>query len=99
MLLQQACFLQIKAYSSMTHRTAGVGWSWHEMLGRLVGPLRKEEILHLKYVQLGQVPIMVVRLSVKAIVSNCLYLSAFRAARIVPTNISSFWNDSQNHGG
>lgn len=44
MLLQQACFPQIKADSSMTHTGlqawGGVG---PEMLGRFVGPLRKEE--------------------------------------------------------
>lgn len=70
------------------------------MLGRVVGPLRKEEIPHLKYVWFGQVPVMVVRLSVKATVSTyLLYICQHaRQLSIVSVNVSSFWKDCQNCG-
>lgn len=44
------------------------------MLGRFVGSLRKEDVLQLRDVRLGQVPILVARFSVKAAVicSRCM---------------------------
>lgn len=82
-----------------THRTAGVEWSCREMLGRSVGPLRKEDILHLEDVRSGQVLVLVVRLSAKAALSNYSLHLYSSACSIVSIRLSSSWNDSQNCGG
>lgn len=105
MLLQQAHFPQIKVDSSMTHaQLQAWGWSCREMLGRFVGPLRKEDIWCLKDVRWGQVPTVVVRLSVNAAVSNySLHLSpsACRAAQYSFHQhffFSEWLSEPQNHG-
>ena len=82
-----------------THTTAGVEWSCRETLGRSVGPLRKEDILHLKDVRLGQFPVMVVRSSAKAALSNYSLHLYSSACSIVSIKLSSSWNDSQNCRG